>query len=365
MARRKVSKVTAASELRVVGGEPVPQMITDNISMIKALGWYSLNKSNEECIPYLVHYLKETKHSPQDIQAVQRTEPWRLKHNVMSRARMLSRGFLFPEDQKIRFDEQLEKLLNVARKRSEELQEKNAVKGEPLYTSKDRESDIIAGIEEEIDAFYETNKFESPFSTYDYLKKNNANPRLISRIRQKYETVVSDVKSPEHENFMRPRLKNRYIAFLEKIVADCNALGSVAKAVKQVQRKPRKIKEKSAEQLTKGVRYQKEAPEFKIASHPPTAVLGAQQIYVFNTKSRNLFVYQAKNEKGFEFKGTKLLNWSDESSLKILRKPEEILPQITIGSKASLKKVMNAIRAVEKRPNGRFDEFTVILRVFK
>jgi hypothetical protein len=92
----------------------------------------------------------------------------------------------------------------------------------------------------------------------------------------------------------------------------------------------------------------------------PVKIVGAIQLWIYNTKTRKLGVYNAEDESGLKMKGTTIKNYVENTSVsKTLRKPDVTLPIVTDGSKIALRKVMEGIRAKPSKLNGRINKDTL------
>lgn len=137
-------------------------------------------------------------------------------------------------------------------------------------------------------------------------------------------------------------------------------------AFKKANRKPRERKARPAGVQIKALKYKPRDDELKISSVSPTEVVGAQQVWVFNTKTRKLAVYRTDSAMGIQVKGTTLQNYDPEmSEQKTLRKPAEQLKDLLAAGKVQLRKFMDNIKAVPTAPNGRMNADTLIVRTLK
>ena len=84
---------------------------------------------------------------------------------------------------------------------------------------------------------------------------------------------------------------------------------------------------------------------------------------MYNTKYRILTNY--KSDTGLSVKGSTLLNISDDSVGKKVRKPEMVVPTILSLGKVPLKKVLDDLTTSQIQPNGRINKDTIILRAIK
>jgi len=131
-------------------------------------------------------------------------------------------------------------------------------------------------------------------------------------------------------------------------------------------RKPREKKAKSAVDLVKNLKYQKEEPSLKIVSVHPTELVGCAQLWTYNTKYKKLSRYDSVGPAGIQVKGTTLIGYDVETSMsKGLRKPEASIQALLGAGKVSLRKLMDEIKTVESKPNGRINQDTILLRVIK
>jgi hypothetical protein len=131
-------------------------------------------------------------------------------------------------------------------------------------------------------------------------------------------------------------------------------------------RKPRKRKAKSADQLIAKMNYAKDFAELKLVSIDPKTIIGASSLWVYNTKTRKLGVYQAADAAGLNVKGSTIQNFAESKSIsKTLRKPDVTIPEVLKAGKVALRSTLNDIRAAEKALTGRINSDTILLRTVK
>ena len=163
-------------------------------------------------------------------------------------------------------------------------------------------------------------------------------------------------------------IKNYTIAIEELLLA----LDFVIDSAK-VNRKPRKSKPKSAEKLVEKLKYLKTDSKYKLASINPADVIGANELWVFNIKTRKLGKYIAKNidpkgmmreGTGLSVKGTTILGYDEALSIqKTLRKPDEQLKDFKSSGKVALRKFLDDIATTDTKLNGRSNPETVLLKI--
>jgi hypothetical protein len=132
----------------------------------------------------------------------------------------------------------------------------------------------------------------------------------------------------------------------------------------KVNRAPRKTKAVSKDKLVAKLKYMKTNEPLKLVSVNPVDIIGAKELWVYNTKSRKLGKYVANEYQDLAVKGTSILNFSENLSIcKTLRKPEEKLKEFKAAGKVQLRKFLEDINATDTRMNGRINEDIILLKV--
>jgi len=162
---------------------------------------------------------------------------------------------------------------------------------------------------------------------------------------------------------------SNYIAALETLVDACTLIVDASKAT----RKPRTAKPKSADKLIAKLKYMKVDQKYSLASINPTDIVGANELWVFNVKTRKLGKYVAVNVdptgmgragSGLTVKGTTIEGFDPAKSIqKTLRKPEEQLKAFKTAGKVALRKFLEDINTTDTTMNGRINSDTVLLKV--
>ena len=235
---------------------------------------------------------------------------------------------------------------------------------------REKNSEYIAEIEEQVDLYVET-PWESAFQPYFFLQKNNVKAQSAMAIAEYYipwrdeleETLQKrDPQLAEAYSFMTKRQIQAFADFLTLIITECTTWANNQKKVRQ----PRVKKPKSADKQIKHLKFQVKNDEFKLASVNPITIIGASQLWAFNTKYRTLTRYDSIAADGFSIKGTTLQGWDKDSSIqKKLRKPKDVLSRLEGGGKLVLRKLMDEINTKQIEPNGRINGDTILLRVIK
>lgn len=205
---------------------------------------------------------------------------------------------------------------------------------------------------------------------YDYLVSNAIPQSQIKKfedlfIRRKTELGEAVGKLDEqiveaYRHYKAADFK-RHHAFIQSILDALEQYRGVKKATKKarVKRAPNK------EKLVSKLKYLKEEKTLKLVSINPVDIIGAQELWAYNTKTRKLYKYVADSLHGpLGIKGTSLTGFDETKSVgKTLRKPEEKLKEFAKASKVQLRKFLEEIKATETTGNGRLNSDTVLLRV--
>ncbi len=151
-----------------------------------------------------------------------------------------------------------------------------------------------------------------------------------------------------------------FIAFLQEIEAACKMLMEEAK----VNRAPRKTKAVSKDKVVSKLKYKKQDEALKLVSVNPADIIGAKELWVYNTKSRKIGKYIAGEFNDLGVKGTTITGFDEHKSImKTVRKPEEKLKEFKAAGKVQLRKFLDEINATEARMNGRINEEIILLKI--
>ncbi len=205
---------------------------------------------------------------------------------------------------------------------------------------------------------------------YDYLVSNTVPQSQIKKfedlfMRRKTELGEALGKLDEqvveaYRHYKAADFK-RHHAFIQSILDALEQYRGVKKATK----KARVKKSPSKEKLVAKLKYMKEEKTLKLVSINPVDIVGAQELWAYNTKTRKLYKYIADSLHGpLGIKGTSLTGFDETKSVgKTLRKPEEKLKEFAKASKVQLRKFLDEIKATETIGNGRINADMVLLRI--
>ena len=128
-----------------------------------------------------------------------------------------------------------------------------------------------------------------------------------------------------------------------------------------------RIRRKKPTDKTKVVRrlkYLKDFPELNLKSVDPVDIIGASEVWVYDTSRKKIGVYASEYEGTLSVKGTSIDNYSEAKSYeKTMRKPETQVPEFMAARKNGLHKYVDTIRGKKLAPRKRLLPSMVIVRV--
>ena len=232
----------------------------------------------------------------------------------------------------------------------------------------EKTADTIGELEGHYDEFINNPKYD--FSPYSYLVANNVPQSQLSKYEAVYQSRFDELKQAfekadeqitEGYSHYKTADFKRIFAFIDKILNDIIQYRGVKKATKKV-RAPKSV---SKEKVVSKLKYNKEDKVLRLISINPADIIGAQELWVYNTKTRKLGKYIADSLKGpLNVKGTGIIGFDEHrSTSKTLRKPADTLKEFSKATKIELRKFLDNIKATETKLNGRINAETILLRV--
>jgi len=364
-ARAKVKKprVTRSEaylvNLKYMGDEPELRGQLSDSQLGKALNWYNAMCSTSEYKEYTRDYLKSLKRD-REAKQVMRVPDQYFPTTIGSISRLLSRGCTVQDSTMSFFESKLKEALSrvIEIEKPETPVEKVSIQDR----MKERANDIIGDIEEIIDSGVE-------FSLYDHLQKNQIPAMYATKIIDHYRPWLEelceahegkcDQLKEAYKHLTKKQLEAR-VLFINSLIEDAERYGDVTKKL----RAPRKPRAVSAEKKLKNFIYMKESNEYKIASISPDKVLGAQELWTFNTKYKLLTVFRARGPAGLDVKRTTIIGYDESTTMtkRCGRKPEYFVDKVLNGGKLVLRKLMDEAKG-DAPLAARINEHTILLKV--
>lgn len=357
------------TDQKYIGDEPFLTEKSTSGDLIEAYNWYNYVCDTNDAVEFILEYLKSNKVPKNILTKVTKIDPFSLR-TIGWNCRILSTGGHLPKEDHVKSFNKLQELLDSVKLTIEDVAEephKNVISIQERI--KEKTVDVIGTLEEEIDKFC-LNK-SSDFDPAQWFRENNIKSLIASRISQYYQPLYSEIYDALHKEddqlkeyyhrWKKADLK-KYAEFVKNIITAAETTSVATKMT----RKPRKKKQKPAGLIIKKLKYKEKDNDLNITSINPATLVGSDQLWTYNTKSRTLAVYNSLGPVGLSVKGTTITGYDEKTSItKKLRKPEDILPRVLEGGKLVLRKVMDEINTKSKEANGRINTDTILLRTIK
>ena len=227
--------------------------------------------------------------------------------------------------------------------------------------------DFVSHIEGLVDDFV-MNGYKLNYDFYSQLLNKGCKSVHARKLREHYlddYNAMVELYNGEDEylneawGHLKPTQIAKMTDFYGVVVDDLERIIKNATA----QRKPRKKKLVAASRQIKTLKYQQEFSDLRLVSINPEKIIGASELWVYNTKYKTLGVYYAENSvRGLSVKGCTIQHFDKETSAqKTTRKPKDALNNLT---KRSLKKQMKEMKTKEQSCTGRINSQTILLGAF-
>jgi hypothetical protein len=349
----------------------------------RAMDYYRLECSSKDLKPAVLKWMAEIGCTKEDIAAFKKTKDNRCSTTMGAIASCLLRGM---PDVRADFNDgrstaawlrsAISKVVDEGKddRDDDEVVEVKSTVIQPTIQERVRDAAMrmTEEIEDAIDSFQTDPENFDPkaFKMLNLLKGKEVKAAHARLIKGFYERDLNELlelasgKADEqlkegYSHRSKKQIKN-LIAFYQEIMMACDMLAQEAK----VNRAPRAKKSVPAEKLIAKLKFMKTNEPLKLVSINPTDILGAKELWIFNTKTRKLGKYVAAEFKELGVKGTTITGFDEHKSIqKTIRKPEEKLKEFKAASKVQLRKFLEEINATDTMMNGRLNEDTILLRV--
>jgi hypothetical protein len=312
--------------------------------------------SDDQSREWFFTYAKKN-FSKNDVALLRRLPKWKISKTLGNVARILLNGNVLPQVNLDYFNNSIAALLSEA----SAIRDETAEEPKTVVSIQDRVQakiyQLITECEEAVDA-------DPKLDIYEWLVGKEATAQAASAIRDFYAKGLGDHEPDEFDTREMKKAREDLKKYWESFVLLVDRFINNKKAVKV--RKPREKKVKSAVDIVKNLKFQKEDKALKVVSVHPAEIVGCKQLWVYNTKYKKLSRYDAVGPAGIQVKGTTLIGFDVETaSSKALRKPDTSLQSLLSAGKVVLRTFMSELKTSESKPNGRINEQTILLRVIK
>lgn len=352
----------------------------------EAMKYYRLESSSKELKPKVIDWMGRNGYTRDQIQSFKKTKDWRCNLTMGAIASCLIKGMPATKQgwnnnssSAEWLKEQISDAVEAGKWDIEEVEvAKSAKVAAPVMNIQDRIREQAVGMSDEIDAAIDSwivdpNAFDpKAFKMVSLLRGKGAKAAQARYIKGFFARGLAELKElssghadeqlKEGYKHLSRKNVNKLIEFYESIAQACEQIAAEAKVLK----KPRAKKVKPAEELVKRIKFKMTDDKLGVTSVPAAGLIGSQAAIVYNAKTRKFGMYIAKTSAGLNVKGTSIIDFTDKSVQKTLRKPAEQLKDFKLqNTQRRVETWLSAIKATDTILNGRMNADIMILKVFK
>jgi hypothetical protein len=347
-----------------------------------AMNWYRLESGGKELKPKVINWMSINGYTKDQIAEFKKTKDNRCGPTVGAIAACLLKGmppvradFNEGRSTAVWLANSISKIVSDGKDDIDDSAVVEVKPTGPVISIQDRVRESSYKMTEEIETAIESFQLDpeafdpKAFKVLNTLKAKQAKAAHARIIREFYTRDLQELQ--EVATTKDEQLKEAYshlskvqlrkiTAFYQEIVSACEMLAQEAK----VNRKPKAKKAVPAEKIVSKLKYKKADEPLKLVSINPVDILGAKELWTYNTKSRKLGKYIASEFVDLGIKGTSIINFDENKSVqKTLRKPIDQLKEFKAAGKVALRKFLDDINAVDTKMNGRINEEIMLLKV--
>ena len=333
---------------------------------IRHYGYFYDRKSY---LVWTIAWIKE--HRPEDLKDYKAAEDWRTNSTLAALCKMENDGCMLSENNKKFQSRELDTIIAHGKTIKPVIDPEAPPppkRKSPAELLGEKTNEFIGEIEGFVDE-YTMGTLNKDWSIYnEMIKLNSAAQTAHDTIKyykgcqEELRELLEDKDEDLVEGYSHMTLKQQksFYKFISDIITDCEKFLVTKKAT----RKPRTKKATPAHKQVARLLYLPSSPEFKIASVSPEKMVGADALYLFNTKTRVMKYLVSDRRDGMQVKGSTVVGFCHENSFKkMLRKPEDYIALLGKGTKAKSLKELKALKTKENATDGRINRDTIILKV--
>ena len=341
------------------------------------LNWYNYMSDNKSCGEWLSEWMKERGYEKEHYMGVKRLSYVPRTAAALARMQSIAVPCMFKDNllnpQSTAFiKEHVKKCINDI-KSAKSIKEDfyKTKKSKPKLSIQDRiqnKADEYAGeIEYKLDCYLDNPK-KNTFDVFTYLTEEQVSGPVAVKVGDNFHNLEKELQEAlegtcdqlkEAYSYLSKKGLKDYYKFVASITTGCDKYADG----KKKQRKTRRKKVYSASEQTKKINYKITDTEYHLTSLNPELIVGAMQLWTFNTKTKEVTKFVAEDRGGLGVKGTTIKKFNNLSAMKkIGNKTEYFLDRIQEGGKIVLSKVLDEINTKSSKPTGRINEHTILLR---
>lgn len=347
-----------------VGQEPVASIIQSTAPdyqsrLIRSMNWYTMDKDDKDARLYLRQYVKSQ--FPTKVKDFDTVPDHKIINTYGWLARLSVMGAILSPIHIQRLNTYVQDIVTPQIVKPK-VQESTTPRRSVYDYTQEKAAEYIGELEGVLD------EENYSFSLINDLKSKSIPQPYVSHIARwvkqrltEFLTVYDSKELLDAYHWSKAKAKN-----MAKLMGTFNEDLEKYSSFRKANRKPRPKKVKPAASQIKTLKYKSKDEELNIQSVSPLEIVGASQVWLYNTKTKKLSVYKTESSTGIQVKGTTLQNYEPElSSTKTLRKPAETLTALAKAGKVQLRKFIDELSTKPQEVNGRINSDMLIIRIVK
>lgn len=364
--RRKQSLETSLRILR--GDEPTVTKDAYKIQLVKALNWYNINWDEKQyrkaAESYVIKHMKMKDAS----HALGKADFSEIRI-IGALGRLMQTNNFVGLDHVQKVFEQVEYIKNKYPKHGAvQVIDTKPVNTFGPQTIQERIHETASNHAGEVEGAIDSYLREgTSFSMKSFLLQNQVSGVVAKRIGSMFEPRVKELEealsgdddqlAEGYSSYGKRKLK-QYTELMRQVVADCNQQAVSAKA----KRKPRARKSKPASVIVKKMNYMKEFAPLNLKSISAEKIIGASELWVYNTASRKLIVFHGADNGYLGVSGMSITNYDVKlSQVKTLRNPEAFFKDLSSTGKRAMANAWKSVKAKTSSPRARINSDMILL----
>jgi len=271
-------------------------------------------------------------------------------------------GIRLPVTEKALLESGILNFINLDKRRGIELQQNKKNKSiQEKYLVEKTISEILNSIDNQITLIQKNQRPSLDFKTFI----GNLAVNIVKTVEQEMKTVLQknvkevklakakkDLQLVEGYSYLTPKQLKSVLEFYELLLRQLES-GLIIRT-----KRPRKIKPKTPDKLVKKLKYMEKFSDLGLISFNPSELIGANIVYVYNTKTR--FIERFESETGVGVRGSTLINIKQPAIKKKVRNPE-VLKSINTTNKNFMERFWSSFKTKQGEANSRINANCILL----
>jgi len=271
-------------------------------------------------------------------------------------------GIRLPETEKNLLESEILNFIKLDVKRGIELEQIRKTKSvEERYFVQKTVSEILNALDSQVVAIQKNQRPQLDFKTFTGGLSSGIIKLVEDEMKSLLEKNIKELKLARNKK--DPQLVEGYSYLTSKQLK--SLLEFSEDLLKRLQtglvtrfKSPRKTKPKTADKLVKKVKYMERFPELGLISVNPTELIGANIVYIYNTKTR--FLERFESEQGIGVRGTTLTDIKEPAVKKKIRNPE-VFKSINTTNKNFMERFWSGFKTKQGIANPRINGHCILL----